>query len=155
MGLRASINHFFAGLFFERPARGLSLAELADRLERDGRKLERSFAAAEGSDRHRIVLDHIIGIEGWGQNRLRVALGTPLTMDEYDPYRPDSGLGWSSLQDAFQATRQQSVALARELTNAADVAETEIPHNQYGNLTVKGWLQYLISHANLEAKRIG
>lgn len=153
MGLRDSITHFVAGFFFERPVRTLSLADLADKLELEGRKLERTFAAAGDSDRNRAAVRHITGIERWSQSRLRIALGQPLVMDEYDDYRPARELDWPAMQDAFSETRRESVALARELVEA-NADGVEIPHNQYGDLTVRGWLQYLISHASLEAKRI-
>ncbi|MFZ2357822.1 MAG: hypothetical protein WA040_00620 [Anaerolineae bacterium] len=111
MSLRESITN----RFLERPFRNLSAAQIAQRLELDGRTLERTFAAAKDNEHNRKLLNHIIGIERWGQSRLRVALGEPLAMDEYDGYRPPRKASWSELQNAFRSARQQSVALADQL----------------------------------------
>lgn len=149
MGLRETITN----RFLERPFRQLTVEQMAERLELDGRILERTFAAAKDSAANRQLLRHITGIERWGQSRLRVALGAALTMDEYDDYRPPQNADWTALQDAFQSTRQETVTLARRLGQAID-AGTKIPHNQFGPLTVRSWLRYLDIHANLEAKKL-
>jgi hypothetical protein len=126
---------------------------MAERLELDGRTLERTFAAAKDNESNRKLLSHVTGIERWGQSRLRVALGEPLLMDEYDGYRPPREAGWAELQDAFHDTRQQTVALARQLGPAVE-AGVHVPHNQFGPLTVRSWLRYLDIHANMEAKKL-
>ncbi|HSN75881.1 MAG TPA: hypothetical protein VL334_12465 [Anaerolineae bacterium] len=149
MGLRASITN----RFLERPFRNLSAEQMAERLELDGRTLERTFAAAKDSDHNRTLLSHISGIESWGQSRLQVALGAPLLMDEYDGYRPAREASWIELEDAFRNTRQQTVALARQLGPAVE-AGVYVPHNQFGPLTVRSWLRYLDMHATLEAKKL-
>jgi hypothetical protein len=149
MGLRASIIN----LFLERPFRNLSAEQMAERLELDGRTLERTFVAVKDSEHNRQLLSHISGIERWGQSRLQVALGAPLAMDEYDGYRPPREAGWAELQNAFHSTRQQTVALARQLGPAAE-AGVHMPHNQFGPLTVRSWLRYLDIHANMEAKKL-
>jgi len=149
MSLRESITN----RFLERPFRNLSAAQIAQRLELDGRTLERTFAAAKDNEHNRKLLNHIIGIERWGQSRLRVALGEPLAMDEYDGYRPPREASWSELQNAFHGTRQQSMALAGQLDQA--VANGVKPsHNQFGPLTVRSWLRYLDIHASMEAKKL-
>ena len=74
MGLRHSITN----RFLERPFRNLTAEQMAERLELDGRTLERTFAAAKDNQSNRKLLSHISGIERWGQSRLRVALGEPL-----------------------------------------------------------------------------
>jgi hypothetical protein len=149
MGLRASITN----RFLERPFRSLSAEEMAERLELDGRTLERTFAAAKDSDHNRKLLNHISGIERWGQSRLQVALGAPLTMDEYDSYRPAREASWADLQDAFHGTRQQTVTLARQLDQAVETG-VRVPHNQFGPLTMRSWLRYLDMHATWEAKKL-
>jgi hypothetical protein len=149
MGFRESITN----RFLERPFRNLSAEQMAERLELNGRTLERTFAAARDSEHNRRLLSHITGIERWGQNRLQVALGAPLTMDEYDGYRPPREAGWADLQDAFRSTRQQTVALAGQLGPAVEAA-VHVPHNQFGPLTVRSWLRYLDIHANMEAKKL-
>jgi hypothetical protein len=149
MGLRETVTN----RFLERPFRDLSAEQMAERLELNGRTLERTFAAATDSEHSRRLLNHITGIERWGHSRLRVALGEPLVMDEYDGYRPAAEASWAELQDAFQGTRQQTVALARQLGSAVE-AGVHVPHNQFGPLTVRSWLRYLDMHANLEAKKL-
>jgi hypothetical protein len=149
MGLRESITN----RFLERPFRNLNAQQMADRLELAGRTLERAFAAARDSEHNRRLLSHITGIERWGQSRLHVALGEPLAMDEYDGYRPAREASWAELQDAFRDTRQQTVALARQLGPAVEAA-VHVPHNQFGPLTMRSWLRYLDMHANMEAKKL-
>ena len=149
MGLRESITN----RFLERPFRNLSAAQMAQRLELDGRTLERTFAAAKDSEHNRQLLSHVSGIERWGQSRLRVALGEPLAMDEYDGYRPAREASWAELQDAFRSTRQQTVALAGQLDQTV-IGGVKVPHNQFGPLTVRSWLRYLDIHANMEAKKL-
>ena len=149
MGLRETIIN----RFLERPFRSLSAEQMAQRLELDGRTLERTFAAARDSEHNRKLLSHISGIERWGQSRLHVALGEPLVMDEYDGYRPPREAGWVELQDAFHNTRQETVALARRL-NQAVTSDVKVPHNQFGPLTARSWLRYLDMHANMEAKKL-
>lgn len=149
MGLRETITN----RFLERPFKGLTAEQMAERLELDGRTLERTFAAAKDSEANRRLLSHITGIERWGQSRLRVALGAPLVMDEYDGYRPPREANWVELQDAFHSTRQETVALARQMDHAL-AAGVKTPHNQFGPLTVRSWLRYLNIHANMEAKKL-
>lgn len=149
MGLRETITN----RFLERPFRNLTAAQMAERLQLDGRVLERTFAAAQSGAANRQLLSHITGIERWGQSRLRVALGAALTMDEYDSYRPPQDADWTTLQDALRSTRQETVALAQQLGQAVE-AGVKIPHNQFGPLTVRSWLRYLDIHANLEAKKL-
>ena len=149
MALRETITN----RFLERPFKTLSAEQMAQRLELAGRTLERTFAAAKASESNRQLLNHIAGIERWGQSRLRVVLGEPLLMDEYDGYRPPRESSWTELQDAFHSVRQQTVALASQLGPAVE-AGLRVPHNQFGSLTVRSWLRYLDMHANLEAKKL-
>jgi hypothetical protein len=149
MGVRASITN----RFLEQPFRNLTAEQMAERLELDGRTLERTFAAAKDSPDNRKLLSHIGGIERWGQSRLQVALGAPLAMDEYDGYRPPREASWAELQDAFRSTRQQTVALAGQLDQPV-TSGVKVPHNQFGPLTVRSWLRYLDMHATWEAKKL-
>jgi hypothetical protein len=149
MALRETITN----RFLEQPFRRLTAGQMAERLDLDGRTLERTFAAARDSADNRKLLSHITGIERWGQNRLQAALGAPLVMDEYDGYRPAREAAWGDLQEAFRSTREQTVALARQLGSAVD-GGVRVPHNQFGPLTMRSWLRYLDIHANLEAKKL-
>lgn len=148
--LRSAVS----GLFLERPAQKLTLTDHADRLAAAGEKLRRQFAAARGTDTNRAILRHIIGIERWGQRRLQVALGEPLIMDEYDNYCPDEATEWNALRIEFDDTRQATLVVIEELVETPPDETLTVPHNQYGKLSVYGWLHYLRTHANLEAKRL-
>ena len=153
MGLRDTLTGAVSGLLLERPFKNKDMAEIAQELDLAGGRLKHTFAAAKDNPDNRRLLSHIVGMERWGQSRLRVALGEPLTMDEYDGYRPPPEATWPALQDAFSETRQQTVAVVQAL-GKANVADVKVPHNQFGPLSVRSWLRYLEMHANLEAKKL-
>ena len=153
MGLRDTLTGAVSGLLLERPLKNKDMAAIAQEFDLAGSRLKRTFAAAKDNPDNRRLLSHIVGIERWGQSRLRVALGEPLTMDEYDDYRPPRESTWPALQDAFSETRQQTVAVVQAL-GKANVADVKVPHNQFGPLSIRSWLRYLDMHANLEAKKL-
>lgn len=151
MGL---IQRGLTDLIIEGPARRATWQSQIAGLETSGAGIQARCAKASGREGDLDQLRHIIGIERWGQSRLRTILGAPLTTDEYDGYRPEDIGDWPSLTAAFVATRAATVALAHEL-QAAGVDRTRmVPHNQLGALSVGGWLQYLRMHAGLESRLI-
>ena len=113
MGLRDTLTGAVSGLLLEQPLKNKDMAEIAQELDLAGGRLIHTFAGAKDNPDNRRLLSHIVGMERWGQSRLRVALGEPLTMDEYDDYRPPREAPWPALQDAFSETRQQTVALVQ------------------------------------------
>ncbi len=139
--------------FLARPFNSLNAEELAERLALSGRKLERTLTSAADTPANRRLVSHIVGIERWGQSRLRVALGAPLVRDEYDSYRPPRDADWPALQAAFAATRDETVALTRQLA-APLTQEVAVLHNQFGPLRLRAWLRYLDMHASWEAKKL-
>lgn len=141
-------------ILLERPYRKKELPQIAGILERSGSRLEQKMRRLDETDRNRIVLRHIIGIERWGQRRLQVALGEPLAQDEYDDYRPERQAAWQDYLADFHHTRARTVSLAHDLHEARVKLSRAIPHNQYGDLTVRGWLRYLEMHAKLESRRL-
>ncbi|MCO5182829.1 MAG: hypothetical protein M9965_02680 [Anaerolineae bacterium] len=148
------IRQFAITMIMERPARKLDLAGHASQLQQSGEVLSKRLGSMMDSDRNRQVLSHIIGIERWSQSRLRVPLGSEFVNDEYDRYRPKRDTSWSDLKTQFHTTRAASVDLVGAL-QAADVdPATIIKHNNYGPLTIRGWLHYINMHANLESKRL-
>jgi len=153
MGLRDTLTDAVSSLLLERPFKNKDMAEIARELDLAGGRLKRTFAAAKDNPDNRRLLSHIVGMERWGQSRLGVTLGEPLTMDEYDGYRPPPQATWPALQDAFSETRQQTVALVQQL-GQTHVANIKVPHNQFGPLSMRSWLRYLEMHANLEAKKL-
>lgn len=143
-----------AGLLLERPARKVSFAQFAERLEATGRAVEERAMAAKDSERTQKVLRHISGIERWGQRRLLAFLGQAVPTDEYDDYRPATTLTTAEQNAFFRTTRQQTVILARQLEQANVPDTALVPHNELGPLTARAWLYYLNMHASLESKKI-
>ncbi len=152
MGMRERLLRTMANLFFERPARRMTLADLATKLEAAGKVIERRLSAPPDNEWNRSQIRHVVGIERWGQQRVRVALGNRLVMDEYDDYRPAANLPWEQMRATFQDTRRETVALIRELERAGVSSDTKVPHNQFGDMSVGGWFQYLNNHANRESR---
>lgn len=154
MGMMNRIYQLASDLLIERPVQGKTLAELRGELEASGRQAQQRLATAGNLQENRQTLRHIIGIERWGQRRLQVALGEPLVMDESDHYVPAGRAGWDGLRHAFRETRQETVTLVQRLEAAGVDRDRTIPHNQWGDLSVHGWLNYLNGHASRDVKRI-
>jgi hypothetical protein len=142
---------------FRRPmaegaARGKDLIQLAAELEASGTAMDARLARASDTPGHRDAIAHWVGIERWGQRRLRVALGEPFVEDGHRPYRPDEAAGMDALRRAFAETRAATVALAGRLLEAGVDPSTTVRHNDLGDLSVAGWLAYLIQHPEQEAR---
>lgn len=149
------VKEFFVAQALERPAGRMSYLELGQGLERGGVLLAQRAARAADTDVNRGILTHIIGIERWGQQRLRAALGQqPWTRDEHHPYKPGAGTTLRELQELLAQTRAQTVDLARQLHGAPPPEGTTVEHNGLGPLTPKGWLRYLTQHADIESRRL-
>ena len=136
----------------ERHARGKDVAQLAAELEASGHVMDDRLASASDTPANRDAIAHWVGIERWGQRRLRVALGEALLDDGHHPYRPDEADGVEALRRAFAQTRAETLALARELCAAGIDPSTTVRHNDLGELTVGGWLAYLLQHPDQEAR---
>ncbi len=139
-------------LMVERPGRKLPLAAWSQKLAESGEAINRRVADKE-TPQAAATLRHITGIERWGQRRLQVALGEPFVQDEYDNYQPPAA-DPATLREEFRTTRQATVALAQKLAAAGISDQVTIRHNQFGPVTVRGWLSYLHTHADWESKRI-
>lgn len=150
--IQYNIAHVVGRFIFDRPVRSRSFAELAEMLEQSGQKLDERLATASDSYANYDCLAHIIGIERWSQRRLRTLLGEPVLRDEYDTYRPAISLFWDDLRAAFASTRQETIALVRQLEQAGKDESDGVAHNELGILSAKGWIRYLDMHANLESK---
>jgi hypothetical protein len=151
MGIKESLFHFAGRQFFERPARKHSVVEHAARLAASGDEVRERLAGAAPTPPNVARLRHIIGIERWGQRRLRAFLGEPPTADEHHPYKPTT-TEWSALLAEFASARADTVALAGQLTTT-DPART-VAHNQFGPLSARGWLRYIHGHARTESKLV-
>lgn len=136
----------------ERHARGKGIDELTEELAASGRDMDARIAGTPDAPGNREAVAHWVGIERWGQRRLRVALGEPFVEDEYHPYRPDKEEGIDALRRGFAETRAETVALARRLQEAGVDPSTTVHHNDLGDLTVTGWLAYLLQHPEQESR---
>jgi len=148
-----SLAHIVGRFVFDRPVKHTTLADLATQMEQSGQQIAKHLAQASATYANYDCLAHIIGIERWGQRRLRVALGEPPIYDEYDSYRPSIALFWDDLRNEFQHTRQDTIALIHHLDEAGVDHTTAVRHNDLGILTLHGWIRYLDMHANLEEKK--
>jgi hypothetical protein len=137
--------------FIEGPGQRRSFDQLHTQFMQTSRRIEERIRNAHDPNAEKTIR-HIIGMERWGQRRLKTALGEPLVIDEHYPYKPGKGLGTQVLLETFQKTRQETLALVRQLEGSG--FQGKILHNGLGPLTVKGWLQYLNAHADLESRRL-
>lgn len=135
----------------ERQARNSTLAELIAKLEASRSVVTERFDGAADTPRNREQMAHIIGIERWGERRLRVALGESPLADEYNGYRPDTSERLETLRAAWQQTQRQTVATARALEQADGGSRTAL-HNEMGEVSMRGWFAYLDGHATRESR---
>ncbi len=154
MGLKDSLLKGFGKLFFERPGRKRSFDELAQELDRSSTQIVERLAGVSPRPEDHTRLRHIIGIERWGQRRLRVFLGEPFVMDGHHPYKPAETLDWPALLDVFKETRAQTLAMIDALSEPNPEGVASVAHNEFGGFSTKGWLKYLNGHATSEAKYI-
>lgn len=143
----------FGFLVVELPARWKNMATIIKRLEANGKRQAQQLHQIRPTAENREIVRHVICIERWGQSRLEVLLGEPLKMDESDGYAPEPDLSLAELQQAFVATRERTVGLARQLQNEPR-AQAHAPHNDSGPLSARGWLRYLLNHARKELREI-
>ena len=148
------IQKIFTQFLLERPAKKWTMSAWGEKLSTSGNSLSQKLDKLPGSQRNRQVLSHIIGIEQWGQSRLRVGLGEPYKDEEYDRYRPSQNRSWEQLKTEFRIARRKTVALAEELDHSQVDQFTRVKHNQFGEITLGAWLRYLDVHANRESKRL-
>lgn len=152
---KGDVKDFVVARVLEAPAGRSSYTELAHSLERAGDHLAGRAARATDTAANREVLAHIVTIERWGQNRLRVALGErPYVRDESGAYRPPSILTLDDLRVLLSSTRAATVELARQLHRRPPQEDLTVDHNGLGPLTAKAWLRYLTQHADLESRRL-
>jgi hypothetical protein len=137
----------------ERRAARKSLDKIKSDLKNSASQVGGRFERAADTPANQHEANHIIGIEVWGQHRLRSLFSEPLVMDEYDIYCPGDHLPMSSLGRCFQETRNVTLDLVEELKQV-NIEGIKIPHNEIGELSVSGWLVYLNSHAQLESRKL-
>ncbi|GAB4195946.1 MAG: hypothetical protein OHK0022_13030 [Roseiflexaceae bacterium] len=152
--MRERVQQFIVDRMIERPSSKLTLAEQASMLQRGGDRIDRRLAAVADTPANRAVISHIIGIERWGQQRLLVLAGEPFARDEYDAYAFSPALPLSDLRGHFATTRRGTVALVNILALAGVSPSRTVPHNDFGDLTLRGWLRYLGVHAEIESRKL-
>jgi hypothetical protein len=143
-----------AQLMIERPVRKLTILDLIQQLDESAKQISEHIEALSDTPANRRQLCHMIGIERWGQRRLRVALGEPFLTEEYGHYCPSSERSWDELKSEWGTTREATLALASDLTQVNLPPDLKVPHNQFGPLSIKGWLRYLDVNASSEGKQI-
>lgn len=147
------IVRFFVNVFVERPAARRGSARLAMELEQSAEPLLAKLSASITPERAAKQARHILGIERWGEQRLRVALGDrTLELDSHQPYVPDAKLDLSGVIALLRETRTETVKLAQRVAREGK-GRVMVEHNSIGPLSADGWLRYLKVHADLEARR--
>lgn len=141
-------------LILERPGGRWTMSAWGEKLQANGESISQRLEKYPDSEQNRRVLSHVIGIELWGQSRLRVGLGEPFKDEEYNNYRPSRSRSWEQLKAEFGMTRKRTVALAQALDDNQVNQFMRVIHNRYGEITLGAWLRYLDMHANLETKKI-
>ena len=148
MNLIGNIMRFFVS----RRASGQTYGQICELLKTGGQSIDTRLRRAADSPENRQQAGHVIGMERWGAQRLASVLdNTAAVVDEYDSYRPAAGENLASLADAFQKARAETLSLAARLEPYAD---QKVVHNNMGEISVKTWLSYLNSHANMESESI-
>lgn len=133
---------------------GKSLAELIRSAEESGRTISAYLTDKPDTPANRQQMRHLIGIERWGQRRLKTMLGEPPIQDEYDGYQPSEALAMIALRDEFRATRTKTLEVVRAIQSKGVAETAKANHNGMGDVSLKIWLRYLTSHANFESKRV-
>ena len=132
-------------------ARGRAIEQLAAELEASGRAMDARLKGLPDTPGHRTAVAHWVGIERWGQRRLRVALGEPFLDDGHHAYKPEADT-IDALRQAFAHTRAETIGLAHRLREAGVDPATTVRHNDLGQLSVAGWLAYLLQHPEQESR---
>jgi hypothetical protein len=154
MDLKRQLYNLGAKFILERPARARGLKDYEEIFVHTGKKLADKYATADDTNNTRRVISHVIGIERWGQRRLKVAFGDAFNADEYNNYRPPREASLESLQFEFNDTRAETIDIIRRMQEQAVDLDVKIEHNQYGPLTIRAWLQYLHTHSKLKSDRL-
>lgn len=154
MVFRETVLKLVAPLFIENPAQKQSFAQLTARLEKTQNEIANRINAVktQNLEKHRATLRHIIGIERWGTERLKVALGETFKPDGQKDYHPNPNSNFAALLEDFNNTRFETLRVAKLVEQQNPNAKVE--HNGFGPLSVKGWLAYLNIHSSMESQKL-
>ena len=98
----------------ERSSRNMTYDSAIAQLQKGQATVLARMDGAADTAENRKLARHIIGIERWGQHRLGVPKGEPLTTDEYDSYQPQEALDIDRLREAFSIVRGQTLDLVKQ-----------------------------------------
>lgn len=135
-------------------ARGATFDTLAKRLESSRDELLPRLRSAKDTPANREAINHFVGIERWSQSRLRVGRGAPFQLDAYHGYRLPEDATLDELQRAFAATREETIAMARDFDAAGVDPQTKVRHNDLGELSLLEWFAYVDDHHRRERLRV-
>ncbi len=155
MAIGATLLQAVAKLMFERPIRGMSNDQLITMLDQSRMPFAQHIQKHADTQANRVLLAHIIGIECWAQARLRqLTTGQNILIDESDSYTPSTDTPYAMLVAHAGATRIESSACLQELLRAGVPLTRTIVHNQFSELSVAAWIQYIVKHSMLEARKM-
>ena len=137
--------------FIIKGAKKHSTESLIKELELSKTQILSRISNSADIDKNINLIRHIIGIEKWGQNRLKMLLGSNFKIDEYDSYQPNK-TNILTLAQKFESTRKETLDLAHKIKEIK-TSKTS-PHNDFGDLNATEWLFYLNSHAQRESQRL-
>ncbi len=137
-----------------RRARGKTLDQLAEQLAASRDALLPRILAAKDTPGDREAINHWLGIERWSLARVRRWRDPPTVLEPYHGYRLPDGSSLEDLQEAFARTREESIALARELARSGADPGAVVPHNDLGPLTLVEWFEYIDDHTRREVLRL-
>jgi hypothetical protein len=141
-------------VILERSNRNLTYEKAIDNLRKSGESTANRIGNSPDTPKNRKQVAHIIGIERWGQQRLRVAQGEPLVIDECDGYEPAETLSMAELRQAFESARKETIALIEEMQRNTIPLDRKVFHNDAKEMTLRSWFGYLGVHADRESMRI-
>lgn len=131
-----------------------SLDDVIQSAKESGQTIDTYLADKPDTPKNREQMRHVIGIERWGQRRLKTILGEPPIHDEYDGYQPATDLDLNALRNEFSATRAETMSIVDAIQKQGVAETAKANHNGMGDVSLKLWLRYLTMHANFESKRV-
>jgi len=154
-GMMANIMHrIFIKLMFERPAKTKTYQQYKHQFEQSTATILELIGKADDTEKSRWELTHVIGMECWMQSRMKVGLGEPFIQEEYDGYRPSQDTSWQDLRQMFVETRQTSCDICVACAEKNVDGSQKVAHNQFGDLSVRGWMEYALFHSKGHAGRM-
>ncbi|MEZ4637629.1 MAG: hypothetical protein R2873_23925 [Caldilineaceae bacterium] len=137
----------------ERSSRNMTYDSAIAQLQKGQATVLARMDGAADTAENRKLARHIIGIERWGQHRLGVLKGEPLTTDEYDSYQPQEALDIDRLREAFSIVRGQTLDLVKQFQADGVTLDSKVFHNDIKEFSLRGWIGYFDGHASREAMR--